>query len=429
MAISVEWGTKIINIPRADLTLVQSSPTEIRELSLNFFRLTLKDLESAELGMPHIRTHNHNTEVLLGGIVYARVIEIINDYTVTFEDGQYAVNLVGANSNVGDVVNVNQVSIRSQNSAGLISNQAIEFSSFNGGVTIDQNNSTGRASSGTVFPIGTPQVPVDNLTDLHLIAARRGFNKILVLGNLLLDNTASWTGHEFVGESAIKSVITIPALADVINCEFYDCNVTGTLDGNSQIERSVINALNFVDGFIFRCAIGPSTITLGTAGIANMFSCYSTVPGTSTPTIDMNGDGQLALRDYNGGMLLTNYNDVGSHSIDLVSGQIKLDSTITSGTFVVRGTGKLVDTSGNHIHSGTWNGGVTIINELINVTEIKEAVWDVQTSDHILAGSTGEAIGNAGDPWGTLVAGNTDPDTFGALVKKSLTLGKYLGLK
>jgi hypothetical protein len=53
-------------------------------------------------------------------VVLAMVIEIINGYTVTFEDGQYAVNLVGANSNVGDKVNLNDVSVRSANSAGLI---------------------------------------------------------------------------------------------------------------------------------------------------------------------------------------------------------------------------------------------------------------------------------------------------------------------
>jgi len=48
------------------------------------------------------------------------VVEIINGYTVTFEDDSYAVNLVGANSNIADVVNLNTVSVRAANSAGLI---------------------------------------------------------------------------------------------------------------------------------------------------------------------------------------------------------------------------------------------------------------------------------------------------------------------
>jgi hypothetical protein len=56
----------------------------------------------------------------VGGVVLARVVEIINGYTVTFEDGMYRVTLVGANSNISDVTNLNQVSIASTNSAGLI---------------------------------------------------------------------------------------------------------------------------------------------------------------------------------------------------------------------------------------------------------------------------------------------------------------------
>lgn len=100
------------------MTLIQASP-EIRQLDLDVFRLALKNLEDNEDGQIFIDTHRHNTSVAIGGLTLARVIEIINGYTVTFEDGQYAVNLVGANSNVADVTNVNQVSVRSANSAGL----------------------------------------------------------------------------------------------------------------------------------------------------------------------------------------------------------------------------------------------------------------------------------------------------------------------
>ena len=120
MAITVDWPNKIINVPKADTTLIQSSPTEIRELDLDSFRLTLKDLEDDPEGMPWLDTHNHVAPIQIGAVTLARVVEIINDYTVTFEDGQYAVNLVGANTNLQDVTNVNQVSIRPSNSAGLI---------------------------------------------------------------------------------------------------------------------------------------------------------------------------------------------------------------------------------------------------------------------------------------------------------------------
>jgi len=117
--ISINWITKIITIPKADMALIQTDPFEIRELDLDEFRLSLKSIEESEEGMPYLDTHRHNTEVVLGGITLARVIEIINGYSVVFEDGKYAVNAIGGNSNLADVLNLNQVSLRSFNSAGL----------------------------------------------------------------------------------------------------------------------------------------------------------------------------------------------------------------------------------------------------------------------------------------------------------------------
>lgn len=118
MPVTIDWGQKIINVPQDYLTPVVS-PT-LYELNIDTFRKDLKALEASEEGMPELDTHSHNTEVTVAGTTIARVVEIINGYTITFEDGQYAVNLVGANSNIAEVQNVNQVSTRSFNTAGLI---------------------------------------------------------------------------------------------------------------------------------------------------------------------------------------------------------------------------------------------------------------------------------------------------------------------
>ena len=101
------------------MTLIDSDPFEVYELDIDTFRLTLKNLEDDVEGMPFLHTHNHNTTVAVGGVTLARVVEIINGYTVTFENGSYAVNLVGANSNISDVLNLNSVQVRASNSAGL----------------------------------------------------------------------------------------------------------------------------------------------------------------------------------------------------------------------------------------------------------------------------------------------------------------------
>lgn len=131
MAISIAWATKIITIPQSYLTDLGGG---VYELDTDQFRLDLKDLEDSEEGMPFPTTHNHNTTVTVGGVTLARVIEIINGYTITFEDGMYAVKLTGSNNNISDVSNVNSVSIRSANSAGLI-----QISSGSG-LSVDEQN-------------------------------------------------------------------------------------------------------------------------------------------------------------------------------------------------------------------------------------------------------------------------------------------------
>ena len=117
MPIAIDWPAKIIEVPQDYLTLISPG---IFQLDLNTARLALKALEDDPAGMPFPDTHIHVAPRTIAGVTLARVFEIINGYRFLFEDGQYAVNLVGANSNIADVSIVNQVSIRSQNSAGLV---------------------------------------------------------------------------------------------------------------------------------------------------------------------------------------------------------------------------------------------------------------------------------------------------------------------
>lgn len=116
MSLSIDWGTKIISVPKAYLSLVTGTTYE---MDLDQFHLDLRALEAGEQGVLFDPTHEHDTTVTIGGVTLSRVVELINGYTITFEDGQYGVNMVGANSNLSEYINRNQVSIASANSAGL----------------------------------------------------------------------------------------------------------------------------------------------------------------------------------------------------------------------------------------------------------------------------------------------------------------------
>jgi len=341
MAVTIDWGAKVINVPQSFLTPLGG----VRyELNTNSFRLALRDLEDDEAGAPMDITHNHNTTALLGGIEYARILEIINGYTITFEEtgSPYSVALIGSNNNILDVANLGTVQILSNNSAGLIQTREIEHASFNGGVTMD----VAAGFPGTLYPTGTTRRPVNNMADAMLIAMTRGFSTIFVLGNVTLGNSEDCTGMTFIGESKSKSLITIEASANVFRAEFYEATVTGTLDGEALLRGCVIDTLTYISGYIEQCVIAAGTIVLGGGATAHFLDCYSGVVGPGTATIDLGGSGQaLALRNYNGGITLTNKSGADAVTIDLNSGQVVLTPSVTNGTLVVRGVGSLTDNS------------------------------------------------------------------------------------
>ena len=120
MAISINWSTGVITVPKADTVQIQASP-EIRTLDIDTFRLALKDLEDEVDGIAFPTTHNHVAPITVGGTVLARVVEILPPYTVTFEASTpaYRLDLINANSNILDRTNYTTTQVTSANSAGL----------------------------------------------------------------------------------------------------------------------------------------------------------------------------------------------------------------------------------------------------------------------------------------------------------------------
>jgi hypothetical protein len=134
MAISIDYNTLIITVPSTDMTLIDAGPPIIREININEFKKELSALQATEEGMPFDTAYTNTAPVTIGGITLARVIEIINNYTIEFEDGQYTVNVTGGNSNFSDVKVQNQVSVNTFNSAGLVALTAADVAEVSGGV-------------------------------------------------------------------------------------------------------------------------------------------------------------------------------------------------------------------------------------------------------------------------------------------------------
>ena len=384
MAISINWGTKVISILRADMTLIQSSPTEIRQLNLDTFRLTLKNLEDSADGMAFERTHSHNTSVTVGGVTLARVIEIINGYSVTFEDGQYAVNLVGANSNVADVVNVNQVSVRSANSAGLQDLSVILSAAYNGEICIDVIN----GQAGTDVPIGTRTQPVNNFDDAKILAVKEGARTIRILEATTLSNTDFSDGYVFTSDNPGVTVLTVDPSANVEFCEFNNISIQGTADGNNVYRSCVLLDIEFTSGFIFQCSLNGD-IHINGGQLLALLSCFSNrVTGDQQPIIDFNGNGKLILRDYQGAIELRNHTDTsgdGDVCLDFSSGVCLIHPSVTAGYIPVRGICRVVDNS-----TGTANVVDETVNNLVgsNATALGVINTGVQKASKLIPHNT-----------------------------------------
>jgi hypothetical protein len=117
MAISPNWPTRNIFVPKTDTTLVGTDPVTGRQIrsfdTVQFHKDLRAEEESSDGRGAHLRTHNY------GETQFAPDITMVNNFTVEFEDGTYRVVLVGSNNNIHTVSVVNSVSVEPGNSAGL----------------------------------------------------------------------------------------------------------------------------------------------------------------------------------------------------------------------------------------------------------------------------------------------------------------------
>lgn len=121
MALALNPATRVITIPQADLTFVSG---DLYELDTDQFRKDVMTLLASQTYIWLPDAFQHNTEVTIVGTTYARLIEFINGFSITFEDLVYSVRLAGSNNNIFDVENgilnpSGNVTVIGQNSAGL----------------------------------------------------------------------------------------------------------------------------------------------------------------------------------------------------------------------------------------------------------------------------------------------------------------------
>ena len=123
MTVSIDPATRVITVQQGDMTLVTGT---LYEHNTETFRQTMNDLMDDEEGIVFPDWAVRNAPVTVAGTTFAQTIEVINGFSIEYDDtpGAYSVRLAGSNNNLFDVENgilaQNSVQVISTNSAGLI---------------------------------------------------------------------------------------------------------------------------------------------------------------------------------------------------------------------------------------------------------------------------------------------------------------------
>lgn len=265
-----------------------------------------------------------------------------------------------------------------------------QSTSYGGYVVLDAVG----GSAGTTYPIGQHQMPVDNLTDALAICAANGIEKIVVQGNLTLDQALP-ENFNISGSSGTEQTIISLNGQTVNKCHFSTLYLTGAGVGQIDAEFCDLDTLSGVTGTFRQCGFSSSmTFTDGDYVFAY---CYSEIAGTTKPILDFNGaDCAVSIRAYSGGLDIRNMSNANTAmTIDVISASILFASSCTAGSSVIRGVGDYTDNSAGMslTNAGFVEGGQLFTDVLDEPNSIETGLTMREALRLILAATAGKVSG------------------------------------
>ena len=222
-------------------------------------------------------------------------------------------------------------------SATLQEQDALQYSSYGEVVSV----LNGSPTSGTAYPSGNKEYPVNNIPDAVIIAWSKGLDTLEMRGDHtfgLGDNPAKL---KIRGQNKILTSLTFEDGADMLDCQISNAKITGVLDGGSIINKCNINGLNYVNGEINNSTLEVPPIYLGGTEEALFDMCKSGVAGANTPEIVIGAGRSLIGRGYIGGMRFSSRTGTDPVSWDFISGHAIISASCTGDPIILRGSFKL----------------------------------------------------------------------------------------
>jgi hypothetical protein len=196
---------------------------------------------------------------------------------------------------------------------------------------------------GTLEGIGTPTNPVNNVIDARTIADRDNLHAYHFVGSINI-GAVDHEAWGFRGDSAEENDVLTVGGASVANSTFSNLTLSGTMTGLINAERCRLDVLSGLEGTFHDCGF-PSTFSTADNASVDFHSCFSSVPGTSTPICVLGANAMIGFRDYSGGIELQNSTAGCTTSVDLDPGHLVVAADCVGGSILVRGVGRLTNLS------------------------------------------------------------------------------------
>lgn len=288
---------------------------------------------------------------------------------------------------------------------------------YSGYVYVDFIN----GEAGTEHPYGTAGQPVDTFSDAITIANDYNLHRIFILEGTATVTNEDLSRMSIAGTSPLSCGITLSNNADASydKTNFRDLTVDGACaDGALQLERCNIGDLDNFQGYAIECGLGGE-VTIAANGQATFWQCASSIPGSSSPVLNMNSGNptSVSVRAYSGGLRVTNAdtpNDTAT--IEYVAGKCFIDDTNTDGYISVRGVVHLTDES-----TGTTVDTTAMVGNLIDLSDVTINTGDITVDIDNAAIATATRV--------ELDSNSTKLAEIKTQVDKGLTKTEFLGLK
>jgi hypothetical protein len=254
---------------------------------------------------------------------------------------------------------------------------------YNETIHLDVNALT----TGSVYPFGLAGNPVNNLDDALILANEYGCDTIILDGTLTVlagQDISRFTIDTHRRDS--DTIVIVNSGATTQGTYFKNVVVSGVMNGAVRYNTCALGQIENFDGGAKNCIITNDITVTGLA--ANYFiECWTFDIGGPSATISI-GDSLFNMMQCRGSYLITDKTGPSVLVADFSNGFVTVDVSCVAGVIAVGGMTRLVDES---------SVGCYVIDATITERGITDKVWDEQTSEHTISGSTGEAVAAGGD--------------------------------